>query len=256
MTETRPAHELAGKAALVTGGARGIGAAVVAALVHRGARVAVADLDEAAAKSQAARWGDRALAVGCDVADEDSVRSAVETATRHFGVVTLLHNCAGISLHGRGDGPLPEVSLEAWQRTLAVNLTGTFLVSKHVLPGMVAAGGGAVVNTSSVAGTTMGHTTAAYSATKAGIVGLTKSLVVTHGRLGVRANVICPGGVATDMAHGHGRTPAQEASFLTAIPAGRLAHPEEIADVVGFLLGPAASYVNGAVVTADGGWTT
>jgi NAD(P)-dependent dehydrogenase (short-subunit alcohol dehydrogenase family) len=256
VTEARPAGQLAGKAALVTGGGRGIGAAVVAALVARGARVGVADLDEAAAKTQASRWGDSALAVGCDVADEDSVRAAVETTTRYLGAVTLLHNCAGISLHGRGDGPLPEVPLEAWQRTLEVNLTGTFLVTKHVLPGMVAAGGGAVVNTSSVAGTTMGHTTAAYSATKAGIVGLTKSLVATHGRLGVRANVICPGGVATDMAHGHGRTSAQEASLLTAIPAGRLGRPEEIADVVAFLLDPAASYVNGAVLTADGGWTT
>jgi NAD(P)-dependent dehydrogenase (short-subunit alcohol dehydrogenase family) len=248
--------ELDGVVAVVTGAARGIGAAVAELMVARGARVALADVDESAIGEQADRLGDRATAVGCDVADESSVRAAVDAATRTLGPITALHNCAGISLHGRGDGPVSEVSLEAWQRTLAVNLTGTFLMTKHVLPGMVAAGGGAVVNTSSVAGTTMGHTTAAYSATKAGVVGLAKSVVATHGRLGVRANVVCPGGVATDMAQGHDRTAEQRAALLASIPAGRVAEPQEIAELVAFLLSPAASYLNGAVVTADGGWTT
>jgi NAD(P)-dependent dehydrogenase (short-subunit alcohol dehydrogenase family) len=242
---------------MVTGAARGIGAAVAEGLVRAGASVVVADVDGAAAAARAEQLGPPAHPIALDVADEDSVRTAVTEITGTLGPVTALHNCAGISLHGgRGDGPITEVPLEAWQRTIAVNLTGTYLVTKHVVPHMVAAGGGAVVNTSSVAGTTMGHTTAAYSASKAGVVGLTKSLVVTHGRLGVRANVVCPGGVATDMAQGHDRTPEQRAALLASIPAGRVAEPAEIADLVVFLLGPSASYLNGAVITADGGWTT
>jgi len=254
--ESESGRSFQGVVALVTGAAHGIGAAVAGTLVRDGATVALADVDGVAVAARAEMLGAAAIPVLCDVADEGSVRSAVAEAHRRLGPVTALHNCAGISLHGRGDGPVPDVTLEAWQRTLAVNLTGTFLVTKHVLPGMVAAGGGAIVNTSSIAGTTMGHTTAAYSATKAGVVGLTKSVVVTHGRLGVRANVVCPGGVATDMAQGHDRTPEQRAALLAAIPAGRVAEPGEIAELVTFLLGPSSSYLNGAVVTADGGWTT
>lgn len=245
---------LDGVVALVTGAARGIGSAVAERLVAAGARVAVADVDGDSAAARAAELG--ALPVPCDVADEDSVRAAVDRVIAELGPVTALHNCAGISLHGRGDGPVDQATTEAWHRTLAVNLTGTFLVTKHVLPGMVAAGGGAIVNTSSVGGTTMGVATAAYSATKAGVIGLAKSLVVTHGRLGVRTNVVCPGGVATDMAQGHDRTPEERAAMLATIPAGRIAEPAEIANLVVFLLGPGAAYLNGAVVTADGGWTT
>jgi NAD(P)-dependent dehydrogenase (short-subunit alcohol dehydrogenase family) len=253
---TVPDDELAGVVALVTGAGHGIGAAAAAAMVRRGARVAVADIDGDAAKAQAERLGDRALAVTCDVADEDSVRTAVEQVTQVIGPVTALHNCAGISLHGHGDGPLPDVSLAVWQRTLAVNLTGTFLVSKYVLPGMVAAGGGVVVNTASIAGTTFGAATAAYSASKAGVVGLTKSLVATHGRRGVRANVVCPGLIGgTGMAR-HDRTPEEEAALLGGIPAGRRGTPGEIGELVAFLLGPSSSYLSGAVITADGGLTT
>jgi NAD(P)-dependent dehydrogenase (short-subunit alcohol dehydrogenase family) len=257
MTSTSSPGELSGIVALVTGAGRGIGAATAEVLVRRGARVALADVDPGAAAGQADRLGERALGVGCDVADEQSVRSAVEHVVQVLGPVTALHNCAGISLHGgRGDGPLPDVSLEHWQRTLAVNLTGTFLVTKYVLPGMLAAGGGAVVNTASIAGTTFGSSTAAYSATKAGVVGLTKSLVVTHGRLGVRANVVCPGLIGdTGMATTH-RTPEQESALMDSIPEGRRGRPEEIAELVAFLLGPGSSYLNGAIVTADGGYTT
>jgi NAD(P)-dependent dehydrogenase (short-subunit alcohol dehydrogenase family) len=249
-------QELAGVVALVTGAGGGIGAAAAAAMVRRGACVAVADIDGDAAEVQAERLGDRAIAVRCDVANEHSVRIAVEQVEKRLGPVTALHNCAGINLHGRGDGPLPEVSLAVWQHTLAVNLTGTFLVSKHVVPGMVAAGGGAVVNTASIAGTTFGAATAAYSASKAGVVGLTKSLVATHGRLGVRANVVCPGLIGgTGMAR-HDRTPAEEADLLAAIPAGRRGVPAEIGEVVAFLVGSSSSYLSGAVVTVDGGFTT
>jgi NAD(P)-dependent dehydrogenase (short-subunit alcohol dehydrogenase family) len=248
--------ELAGVVALVTGAGRGIGAAAAAAMVRRGASVAVADLDVAAAEAQAERLGGRALAVTCDVADEDSVRAAVRRVQQVLGPVTALHNCAGISLHGHGDGPLPEVPLEVWQRTLAVNLTGTFLVSKHVIPGMVAAGGGAIVNTASIAGTTFGAGTAAYSASKAGVVGLTKSLVVTHGRLGIRANVVCPGLIGGSGMARHDRTPEEEAALLAGIPAGRRGEPAEIGELVAFLVGPSSSYLSGAVVTADGGFTT
>jgi NAD(P)-dependent dehydrogenase (short-subunit alcohol dehydrogenase family) len=225
-------------------------------MVRRGASVAVADLDVEAAEAQAERLGGRALAVTCDVADEDSVRAAVRRVEQVLGPVTALHNCAGISLHGHGDGPLPEVPLEVWQRTLAVNLTGTFLVSKHVIPGMVAAGGGAIVNTASIAGTTFGAGTAAYSASKAGVVGLTKSLVVTHGRLGIRANVVCPGLIGGSGMARHDRTPEEEAALLAGIPAGRRGEPAEIGELVAFLVGPSSSYLSGAVVTADGGFTT
>jgi NAD(P)-dependent dehydrogenase (short-subunit alcohol dehydrogenase family) len=248
--------DLDGAVAVVTGAAGGIGSATVEALARHGARVVALDTDLDAATAVAQRVGSAASALQCDVSDESSVRTTFESIGQRFGKLSVLHNNAGIALGGgRGDGPADELDLATWQRTLDVNLTGCFLCTHYALPLMLAGGGGSIINTASIAGAFIGTLNTAYCASKAGVVGFTRALVITHAGRGIRANAICPGSVRTPMAANVLRTPEVRARLIDNIPAGRVAEPADVANLVVFLASQAGAYLNGAVIALDGGLT-
>jgi glucose 1-dehydrogenase len=247
---------LEGAVAVVTGAAAGIGLASARKLSDLGARVALLDLESERLVQLAAGLGAACLPVPCDISDEASVRAAIGQVTARLGPVSVLHNNAGICLNrGTGDGPAHSLELASWDRTIAVNLTGCFLVAKHVLPAMLAAGRGSIINTASVGGAFFGTQNFAYSASKAGVVGMTRALAAQYGGRGVRANAICPGSIRTAMSElASAQGPVRD-EMLRGIPAGRIGEPAEIAELVAFLASDASSYLNGAVITADGGMT-
>lgn len=241
---------LDGRTALVTGGASGIGSAIAEVFTDRGARVVVLDLQEAAAQQRAAALGGGALAIACDVADPASVDAAVAAAVAAAGPPHVLVNCAGIV----DLAPAEDLSLRAWERTLAINLTGTFLMSQAVGRHMLAAGRGKVINMASQAASVALLEHAAYCASKAGVVGLTRVLAAEWAGRGVTANSVSPTVVLTDL----GRTAwaGEKGERARAeIPTGRFALPREVAAAVLFLASGGADMVNGADLVVDGGYT-
>lgn len=248
----RPAGLVEGKAALVTGAASGIGRATALALAREGARVLVADRDvagaEAVAKAITAAGG-AARGVGTDVADPAAVAAMVDTARSEFGRLDCAVNAAGILA---SPGLLHELALDAWQHTLAVNLTGVFLCLQHELRAMREQGAGSIVNVSSgggVLGTpALGH----YCASKHGVLGLTKTAALENARSGVRVNAICPGSTDTPMLQGFmsGSEQARK-RILASTPPGRLGTPEEIAEAALWLCSDRASYVSGESLFVD-----
>jgi len=250
-------NQLTGKTALITGAGGEIGAATARLMVARGARVVGVDLT-AAAMAPLADLGDAFLAVPGDVTDEDSVRAFVAAAVAAFGPLDIFFNNAGVEgpVHPVGDYPL-----EAFRKVVEVNLIGTFLGLKHVVPAMMARGRGAVINTSSVAGLTGTAGIVAYNATKHAVIGLTRSVAAEAGPKGVRVNSVNPGPIASRMMASleDGMTAGQGAAARTAfealIPLGRYGTPEEVATLVAFLASEDARYINGAVMTLDGGFT-
>ncbi|MEU6379427.1 SDR family NAD(P)-dependent oxidoreductase [Streptomyces sp. NPDC046909] len=244
--------EFEGKAALVTGAGSGIGQAVAEELARRGARVAALDVRTDAAQETAAGLPggtERHLALTADVTSVDEVDRAVNAAVDALGGVDMLANVAGIP----DDAALCHLmSPDQWQRVLSVDLTGPFLAARAVLPSMLERGAGAIVNVSSLAGLVASAGGVAYTAAKHGVLGLTKRLAVEYGPLGIRANAVCPGYIATPMNLPY-REMVKEA--VEATPAGRWAEPEEVARLVAYLLGPDAGYVLGAAFSIDGGAT-
>ncbi|HEX2190149.1 MAG TPA: SDR family NAD(P)-dependent oxidoreductase [Longimicrobiaceae bacterium] len=253
---------LAGKHAVVTGGGRGIGAAVADELARLGAALTLMGRDrgrlEAQARDLAARRGVEAAAVACDVADEGSVAAAFAESRERLGDPHVLVNNAGQS-EGVAFG---ETTRELWDRMLAVNLTGVFLCTRQVLPAMLEARSGRVVNVASTAGLRGYSRTAAYTAAKHGVIGLTRALALETAKRGVTVNAVCPGYTDTDMAQGavdtlvraRGITPEDARAMIARpIPRGTLILPEEVANAVGWLCSPGASAVTGqAVVVAAG----
>lgn len=213
---------LEGATALVTGGASGIGRAIAAAFVEAGARVVVLDLDEPMAQTAATQMG--ALAgIGGDVSDEHQVRDAVERATNLLGRLDVLVNAAGLLTQA----PLIKMSLAQWRETVDVDLTGVFLMCRYVVPGMVARGHGRVINIASQLAIKGGVSLSHYSAAKAGVIGLTKSLALEVAPAGVLVNAIAPGPVDTPMVHGI--STEWKLNKMAELPLGRFGHPEEIA---------------------------
>ncbi|HUN35967.1 MAG TPA: SDR family oxidoreductase [Trebonia sp.] len=249
---------LAGRAAVVTGGGSGLGAACAARLAAEGCAVALLDLRAEAAEVVAAditARGGRAVAIDCDVTSEDSVARAVGRCADELGGPRLLVNSAGIA---PGEGGVTSCEPRQWDRVMAVNVRGTYLVARQVLPPMIAAGGGAVVNLSSVFGFRGLTGECAYAASKAAIVNLTRQMSLDHARDGVRVNCVCPSDCDTPMIDGLvAREPdpaAAKARLADAIPLGRLGRAEEVASAVAFLCSDEASFITGVALPVDGGF--
>ncbi len=242
---------LEGKTALVTGGAQGIGFAGARLFAAEGARVVIADINEAKGAAAAAEIG--ATFVKCDVSKAGDVKQAVEAC----GTVDVLYNNAGIFWVGH-DGRITDINEEDWDRVIAINLKSVFLFCKYAIPGMMERGGGAIVNTASSAGVIGIPDCDAYTATKGAIVQLTKSLAAEYGRYGIRTNCIAPAAIMTPMmrqSNPENSTFDEERFLKLRTPLRRYGAPEEIARVALFLASEEASYLNGAIVVADGGIT-
>jgi NAD(P)-dependent dehydrogenase (short-subunit alcohol dehydrogenase family) len=243
----------AGRVAVVTGAASGIGEATARRLAAEGASVVVADVNEAGAIRVAdaiATAGGRASPCAADIADPAAVERLVRQATAGFGRLDVLHNNATSGTMGR----LHETSLEEWHRTLAVNLTGHFLVMRAVIPVMLAQGRGAIVNMGSVAGLTAEAGLGVYAAAKAGLAALTRNVAAEYGRLGIRANCVCPGAIETPPTQAFIQAvEGVRARMERATPMRRLGRADEVAALVCFLASDEASYVNGATYVVDGG---
>ncbi len=239
--------------AVVTGAARGIGRRICLELAERGYLVAANDLSAPEETIQELRSaGAEALALPGDVSDEAAVRGMVEAVTGELGRIDVLVNNAGISTIV----PAEETTLSDWDRTLAVNLTGPFLMCREFGKAMLEAGSGSIVNVSSVAGLLGVGDRAAYNASKHGLVGLTRTLAAEWGGRGVRVNAVCPGWVKTEMDEedqaGGGYT---DSDIVGRVPMARFATPEDVARAVAFLADPEWSgFVNGHTLSVDGGW--
>jgi NAD(P)-dependent dehydrogenase (short-subunit alcohol dehydrogenase family) len=246
--------DLAGKVALVTGAASGIGAASALAFAAAGARVAACDRDLAGAEATAkliAEAGGEAIAVSVDVTDPDQTQAMVDRVVESFGRLDCAHNNAGIT---GATAPLDKYAVSEWDKVLAVNLTGVFLCLQAEVPAMKARGGGAIVNTASFSGLVAVPRIPAYVASKHGVVGLTKAAAVEFGRTGVRVNAVCPGSTRTPMVEGFSGGDARIEEAMAAVsPMNRLAEPEEIARTVVWLCSDEASFVNGHSLAVDGG---
>lgn len=258
-TTDRKQGRLDGEVVLVTGGGSGIGLAVARKVVEEGGKVAIADIDPAAAQAalETLPGGHQTAWAGqVDISDETSVRDFTADMVENFGRPTVLINNAGIRVD---ETSVLECSQAAWDRTFAVNARGTFLVSRSVLPHMIDAGGGAIVNVSSAAGLVARQNLAAYSATKGAIIALTRSMAADFGSYGIRVNVVCPGSTVTPAFERVIENAPDPEAMLQARKSrhllGRLGQPEDVANAIVFLASKDADWITGGVFPVDGGNT-
>jgi 3-oxoacyl-[acyl-carrier protein] reductase len=249
--------DLSGKTALVTGAARNIGKAIADALAANGARVAYADLDAAGAEAAARSSG--GLAVPLDVSDEGQAAAAVERVVRELGRLDVLVNNAGINTMAHRV-TIDQFPRSEWDRILAVDLTGAYLMSKPAGQVMCRQGSGRIINIASIAGLVPLRLQCAFVAAKAGLVNLTKAMALELGPRGVLVNGIAPGSILTEgtkqLFYGpDGQFHANMQRMLDHVPLGRPGTSEEIAHAALFLAAPESSYINGHILTVDGGWT-
>lgn len=242
---------------IVTGAGSGMGRAMVGEFVSRGARVGALDINLASAVETVEKLQTPPMAypLRVDVSDPESVQEAVQALIARWGRIDLLCNNAGIL---DGHASAHEVSVEEWNRVIAVNLTGPFLMSRAVIPQMLRQGKGAIINTASTSGFSAAGGGSAYTASKHGVIGLTRQLTFEYGRRGIRVNAICPGATATPLAMPPNLTtqsPDMEAAILKT-PAQRWCRPEEIARLAAFLGSDDADFVHGSSYVMDGGWLT
>ncbi|QHO71178.1 SDR family NAD(P)-dependent oxidoreductase [Marisediminicola antarctica] len=243
-----------GKSALVTGGGSGIGKAVAFALARHGANVVVNDLKQDVAQSvvdEITDAGGKAVAVAGDVGKAGDVKAAVDTAVAEFGGLNLAFNNAGI---GGPQGPIHDIDIDEYLTLMDVNLHSVFYGMKYEIPPMLEAGGGAIVNMSSILGLVGEPVAIPYTAAKHGVTGMTKAAAISYAGQGIRINSIHPGYIDTPLLEG---APQEMRDGLVALhPIGRLGTAEEVAEVVLFLLSDAASFVTGSQYLVDGGYTS
>ncbi len=248
---------VSGKVAIVTGGGSGIGRATCELFAREGAAVAVADIDEAAAKEVAdgiVAAGGRALAVTVDVGSEESVAAMVATTVEAFGALNILfNNAADTSMHMMvNDGPVHTMDVDIWDHAMRVDLRGVMLGCKHAIPHMIAGGGGSIVNTSSNQSLAGDMSQTAYAAAKAGINTLSMSVATAYGRQGIRCNVVSPGLIWTPASQ---RACPQEIvdEIVKHSLVPRVGRPDDLAFTVLFLASDESSYITGHVIKVDGG---
>jgi len=244
--------KMEGKVAIVTGGASGIGRAIANLFAYEGASVTVADVNVESGQKVSddiVLLGGKSIFVYLDVTDEENWKTAVAITVKEFKKVNVLVNNAGIS----STEIVHEISLETWQRVMAVNSTGAFLGSKHVIPEMKKDGGGSIVNMSSGAGIVGNDNGAAYGTSKGAVRILTKATAAQYGKFNIRANSIHPGPIDTPMLSANLRNPETQSEALASIPLGRIAQPEEVALGALYLASDDSSYVTGVGLPIDGG---
>lgn len=248
-------ESFAGKVAVVTGAATGIGRQAALCFAEAGAQVALLDTVVSAAEDVAhaiERTGAKAIVLRTDVSRADDVRDAIDTTVATFGRLDIAFNNAGIAPRG---APVAEFDEDEWDRTIAVNLKGVWLCMKHECRHMLSFGGGAIVNTSSIMGLVSGPGLSAYSASKSGVIGLTKSVAIDYASRGIRVNAVCPGGIAHTAITDRPENRDDMARLTQATPMARLGEPRDIAETVMWLCSPAARFVTGQAIAVDGGFT-
>lgn len=245
---------LAGKTALVTGAASGIGRAIADRFAAEGATVVYADRDADAAREAAAATG--GVAVTMDISDEASVEAAyAEVAASGHAVDVVVAN-AGVQLFGQ-DAPIADLDLEVWRRTLDINLTGTFLTVKHAVRSMLASGGGSIIATGSPTGLNgEGRDFTAYSSTKGGIHSLVRATAAAYATRGIRVNTVVPGYTETPLVTAISGDPEDRAAIVSRIPLGRPGRPDDVTGIMVYLASDEASFATGSIFRVDGGMTT
>jgi NAD(P)-dependent dehydrogenase (short-subunit alcohol dehydrogenase family) len=242
------------RVAIVTGAASGLGRSVAERLHREGAGVVIADIDGDAAARAAEELGERVLAIAVDVSDERAIAAMVEATVARFGRLDLLHNNAAAlsaDVFGRDHG-IVGLDVDVWDRTMAVNARGTFLGCKHAIPAMVRSGGGAIVNTTSASALIGDDEHAAYGASKAAIVALTRHVATAHGQDGIRCNAVAPGMFLSPVAMER-LSVEQRAAFRAERLVDHEAEPADVAKLIAFLLSDDAAYITGQTYVIDGG---
>jgi NAD(P)-dependent dehydrogenase (short-subunit alcohol dehydrogenase family) len=251
--------DLHGAVALVTGGARGIGAAIGETLAANGARVALADMNETGAVTQAERIGGETLALGMDIRASAQIEDGVACVLKRWGRIDLLVNNAGVNtLDHRVD--IDAFPIDEWNRIVRTDLDGVFLVSRAVVPSMRAQGGGRIVNTASIVGLVALRLQSAFNAAKAGVIHLTRAMALELATAGIAVNAVAPGSIRIEATQGLFYGPQAKfhdraTRLMQHIPLGRPGSSNEIAQAVLFLGSSAAAAINGHTLVVDGGWT-
>lgn len=248
--------DLTGKVALITGGSRGIGRAIALGFAQAGASVVLASRKQPALDGVAEeirQAGGTALPVAAHAGDEDALAALVEKSLAEFGQIDILVNNAATNPHF---GPLLEATPALWDKILQVNLRGAFLLCRLVVPGMRTRGGGSIINMASVEGLRPSKGLGVYSVSKAALIMLTQALAQELGPDGIRVNALAPGLIKTDFSAALWQSPAVAEAATARTPARRIGDPGDVVGAALFLASPASAYVNGAVITVDGGLTS
>ena len=248
--------KLAGKTAIITGGGGGIGRSTAVRFAKEGARVAVADIDAAIGEETVSlikRDGGEAIFIKTDVTDSDEIKALIDTTTSTYGALHILFNNAGV---GNSEVRSVDLAEEEWDRVIDINLKGVFLGIKYAIPELIKAGGGAIINTSSLLGLKGQKYVSAYNASKAGVVMLTQNAALEYGKYNIRVNAIAPGVIDTPIIEQWKQNERKWPIISRANALGRIGTPDEVANAVVFLASDEASFITGATLSVDGGGLT